>query len=120
MKCWTTAAATLEALERLRDGLEEACGRAAAETCERVREEARALCPVQSGALRASLRCGVSMEGATARESVSAGAPYAARVELGTLGRAPKPFLRPAFTARAPDAARILARELSRLERKGE
>jgi HK97 gp10 family phage protein len=54
---------------------------------------ARALAPVRTGRLRASIAVEVSGTGAV---SVIADAPYAVYVELGTSRQSPQPFLRPA------------------------
>ena len=63
---------------------------------EAIAGEARALCPVDTGALRASIavRMGDGASGA-----VAAGAPYAVCVEMGTARSAARPFLYPAFMA---------------------
>lgn len=106
---------TLSDLERLRDGLPGACERAVRNTCEAIRAEGAALCPVQSGALRQSIACETGMEGATASGRVTVGAAYAKAVELGTLGRPAKPFLHPAFAACAGELAARLGDELNDL-----
>ena len=63
-----------------------------------VAQDARTLCPVQSGRLRESI--GVRMQEEGAAGEVVASAPYAAIVELGSAARPARPFLYPAFMAR--------------------
>lgn len=64
------------------------------------REAARLACqtaPVRTGALRDSIACDdAAWEGDTAAAAVTASAPYALFVELGTSRARPQPFLRPA------------------------
>ena len=60
-----------------------------------VAENARAICPVDTGTLRASI--GTSVSGNTAQ--VYAGADYAVYVEMGTYKMAAQPFLTPALAA---------------------
>lgn len=88
--------AQLNAIEKKwRDGLGTAIELAALTAC----EEARALAPVDTGALMRSIN--VQTEALSA--VVSANVPYAAYVELGTgssaavRGNPAQPFLRPAF-----------------------
>ena len=64
---------------------------------EAMAEQARADCPVKTGALHASI--GVRRESYGA--SLVAGAPHAACVELGSANAPARPFLYPAFKARA-------------------
>ena len=63
-----------------------------------VAQDARTLCPVQSGRLRESISVRMQEEGASGE--VVASAPYAAIVELGSAAGAARPFLYPAFMAR--------------------
>ena len=68
-----------------------------------VAQDARTLCPVQSGRLRESI--GVRMQEEGASGEVVANAPYAAIVEMGSAARAARPFLYPAFMARRTELA---------------
>lgn len=72
-----------------------------------IAQDARTLCPVQSGQLQGSI--GVRMQEEGAAGEVIAGAPYAAIVELGSAARAARPFLHPAFMARRTEMAGRIA-----------
>ncbi|HIS02421.1 MAG TPA: HK97 gp10 family phage protein [Candidatus Pullichristensenella avicola] len=95
--------ARLEALEgQWRAGMALAMEAAAQAALERARE----CVPVDTGNLRRSLTA--RAEGLTA--GLSAGADYAAYVELGTggaRGRTPRPYMRPAFAAGRAQAVRL-------------
>lgn len=52
--------------------------------------------PVDTGALRASIASDCRIEGNVIRAEVTAAAPYAAAVELGTSRAPARPYLRPA------------------------
>jgi HK97 gp10 family phage protein len=73
---------------------------AAAETlaahAEQVADDARALAPVDSGALRDSIQV---VKTDDLHYTVEVTVPYAAEVELGTANQAAQPFLFPAFEA---------------------
>ena len=77
----------LSCLRSLGEGLD------LAPAAELVADTARALCPVDTGYLRSTIKAEV--RGNTA--VISASAPYAAYVELGTLKQSPQPFLLPAL-----------------------
>lgn len=66
---------------------------------EQIAQDARAACPVESGALKASISVRVTCDGDKAAGEIRAGAPYAAAVELGTMQRRAQPFLYPAYKA---------------------
>lgn len=66
---------------------------------EQIAQDARAACPVESGALKASIRVRAARSGETAAGEIRAGASYAAAVELGTMRRRARPFLYPAYKA---------------------
>ena len=72
--------------------------------------EARALCPVDTGALRASISIRMTPDGG----EVYADAPYAAQVEVGTMERPAQPFLFPAMRAKEADAVLGVCRAVSR------
>lgn len=60
---------------------------------ERVCENAKAMCPVDTGALRDSIHTECNGN----RAEISAGTDYAAYVEFGTVFMAPQPYLVPAL-----------------------
>ncbi len=97
------------ALQALRAGLPAAIEGAVSEVCSRIRDDGAELCPVQSGALKASIRAETFADGGGASGIVSAGAPYAAAVELGTWAQPPKPYLEPAFALHSGELAAELA-----------
>ena len=86
---------------------------------ERIAQEARAACPVDTRALKDSIRV-TYMQGASgAAAELRADAPHAAAVELGTMRHRARPFLYPAYKAgqaRLTDAiAEAARRALSEL-----
>lgn len=105
----------LDGLERLRGGLAEAAFSAVEGVCGRIRDESAALCPVESGALRGSIRAETVMNGALVCGTVTAGEDYAAAVELGTYRQAAKPFLAPAFALHADGVISALSAGVSAL-----
>lgn len=68
-------------------------GAAVSAAAQRVAENARGLCPVDTGRLKNSIAVSVGENGA----QVSAGTDYAAYVEFGTSRAAAQPFLVPAL-----------------------
>ena len=82
-----------------------------------IAQDARTLCPVQSGRLQGSI--GVRMREDGAAGEVLAGAPYAAIVELGSAARAARPFLHPAFMARRAELTGRIAEAVLRRARSG-
>ena len=94
------------------------CGEAAAEAAvraaEQAAERARALAPVDTGALKNAI--GASGDGAGA--AVTAGGDHALYVELGTRRQPPQPFLRPAAEQSREDFLRLAA-ELAARRLKG-
>ena len=97
-------ALTAAAEDGLTDGLTVIC------------EEAKALCPRDTGALQASIRVRMTGSGG----EVVAGAPYAAAVELGSLHRAAQPFLFPAMRARQAEALDGVQRAVQKTIREGD
>lgn len=63
-----------------------------------VAEAARAICPVETGALRDSIAAHMG-DSSTAEAEIMAEVPYAAFVEFGTSLMEAQPFLRPALDA---------------------
>ena len=72
--------------------------------------EAKALCPVDTGALQASISVRMTPDGG----EVYAGAPYAAQVEMGTMERPAQPFLFPAMRAKEQEAVLGVRKAVSR------
>ena len=66
---------------------------------ERTAQEARAACPVDTGALKDSIRVEYAQSASGAEAALRADAPHAAAVELGTMKRRAQPFLYPAYNA---------------------
>lgn len=99
------------------DGLLAAARGAMASELFAVAQDARALCPVQTGTLRDSIAVRVQEDGAAGE--VAASAPYAVCVELGTAGRAAHPFLYPAFAARRTGMTEQIARAVIRRAESG-
>lgn len=87
----------MDGLDRLAKRMAQAALETAQEAAEEILCEAQAACPVDSGTLRASLTSRVSGSGGIYQAEISAGAPYAASVELGTFHQPARPFLLPAF-----------------------
>jgi HK97 gp10 family phage protein len=65
---------------------------------DQVAETARAICPVDTGALRDSIASHAA-DSSTAEAEIIAEVPYAAFVEFGTSLMEAQPFLRPALDA---------------------
>lgn len=70
-----------------------------------VREEAKAICPVDTGALQSSIA--VSVNGNTAQ--ISANTDYAAFVEFGTSKMMPQPYLVPSLLANTGNVLEAMA-----------
>ena len=65
--------------------------------CDLVKAEAKRLCPVVTGNLRDSIDTSYEFSGHVYDGYVYSPLPYSLPVELGTVSRAPKPYLYPAF-----------------------
>ena len=77
-------------LEALAAQIEERVGEAVAAGAEAVAENARSVCPVDTGALRDSISVSLGAE-------ISANTDYAAYVEFGTSRMAAQPYLVPSL-----------------------
>lgn len=89
--------------------------RAVERLCMETAENAKALCPVESGELKGSIAPQVTgLSG-----SVAAGAGHAAYVELGTWKKEARPFLLPAFAMTKEKAAEEITREIRNAIREG-
>ena len=80
-------------LSEIADIVSDSIGEIIAVGAERVCENAKAMCPVDTGALRESIH--TECEGN--RAEISAGTDYSAYVEFGTVFMAPQPYLVPAL-----------------------
>lgn len=95
-------------IPQLRASLPDAAARGVARAAFLVEDLAKQLCPVDTGALRASIR--VTPTAPALRMAVIATQAYAAHVEYGTLHSPAQPFLTPA--ARAIKVQREITAEL--------
>ena len=78
------------------------------QVCGETRDLAKALCPVDSGELSASITASAQgLEG-----SVSARSPHACYVEFGTWKQQAQPFVQPAFNQVKAKAATMLASKI--------
>ena len=75
---------------------------------EAVADEARAMCPVDTGKLKSSITVSAGDDGA----QISANADYAAYVEFGTYKTAAQPFLVPALLNSADKIAAAAAKAI--------
>jgi HK97 gp10 family phage protein len=82
--------------------------RAAAETAEWAKEDAKGWVPVDTGKLRASIDAGAFEDGDLIGFKVEATEHYAAYVELGTSKMPAQPFLQPAADGRRADFLRAV------------
>jgi HK97 gp10 family phage protein len=81
-------------LNKLAEAIEEASQEALEETLDCIKQEAKSICPVRTGALKASIDYRFDKQELSGE--VYAGVPYAIYVELGTRYTA-RPFLHPSF-----------------------
>jgi len=92
---------------------------------EEIRDEAKQLCPVDTGSLKRSIRVqkharprtsvhkvGVSAGGYVTNPKTDTKVNYAAYVEYGTSKSPAQPFMRPAIEKHKEDVARLLKKEL--------
>ncbi len=84
-------------LEGLEEAILDAAEEGMAEGIEMIAATARALAPVESGGLRGSIFGQVHRGGGSVAGSVTASAPHAMYVEMGTSNTPAQPFLHPAF-----------------------
>lgn len=104
LKDWAPAVITAEIEKKAMDGLEK--------VCEQIADRARSLCPVDTGALKSTIRvrrlkgdpyldvrvyAGSRVAGGGSKKGADRGAFYAHMVEYGTVKMGKKPFLRPAL-----------------------
>ena len=94
------AAAAVEQLDAIADAITGSMAAAMAQEAGMLAEEAKRRCPVETGMLRDSIHTHEQVQGARAAFAVGSDLPYAAGVELGTLGHSPQPYLAPALRAR--------------------
>lgn len=77
-----------------------------------VEREAKALAPVDTGRLRASITHGVTVTPVGAEATVGTGVEYAVFQEFGTSRQPAQPFLFPAFEANRVEIVRSIAEAL--------
>lgn len=81
-----------------------------------IADEARRLVPVDTGALKASIKERLDSGGSTyAEASILVGEYYGVFVEFGTSKMAAQPFLRPAFANKSDAAALAMGKDLETL-----
>ena len=98
-------------MERLEEGaLLEAATNGIRAGLDAICEEAKVLCPKDTGNLCRSIAVRMTMDGG----EVYAGAPYAAQVEMGTKERPARPFLFPAMRTNEQEAMRCVRSAISR------
>lgn len=103
-------------LSRIRAGLQDAAARGVARGGGMIVDLAQQLCPVRTGALRASIRLEPSRPAINMTVRAGGGTvTYATYVEYGTMYSPAQPYLTPA--ARAIDVRKEVAAELNRLIR---
>lgn len=78
-------------------------------------EEAKALCPRDTGTLQASIHVRMTPDGG----EVAADAPHAVTVETGSMNRPAQPFLFPALRAHQGDAVRGVQQAVNRYMKEG-
>jgi len=94
------AAAAGERLSEIAEAIRQNLAAAMEAEAEKLEAEAKRRCPVDTGTLRNSIRAEVREGGTEIEATVGSALQYAAPVELGALGRPPKPYLAPALIAR--------------------
>ncbi len=118
LKDWAPAVITAEIEKKAMDGLEK--------VCEQIADRARSLCPVDTGALKSTIRvrrlkgdpyldvrvyAGSRVAGGGSKKGADRGAFYAHMVEYGTVKMAKKPFLRPALDSVKGNVISIITSE---------
>lgn len=98
-------------LDNLTKGLDKKIDAALTKTAIAIEGDAKSLCPVDKGILRASISHEVTDNTATVGTNVE----YAPHVELGTYKMAAKPYLYPAYAKNKGKITKLLAAELRRL-----
>lgn len=79
-----------------------------------IEDDAKSLCPVNSGNLKASITSSVSASADSVQGIVAAGAPYAVCVEFGTLDRGARPFMQPAFDMNVDTIMQLISSAISK------
>ncbi len=80
-----------------------------------VSTDAKALCPVDSGALKESIQETVQPSDDAVVGTVTATAPYASAVEMGTVSTPAQPYMQPAFSQNKQAFEENLIKALSSL-----
>jgi hypothetical protein len=94
------AAAAGERLSEIAEAIRQNLAAAMEAEAQALEAEARRRCPADTGTLRDSIHAEVKIDGDICEAAIGSALPYAAPVELGALGRSPKPYLAPALKAR--------------------
>lgn len=115
------------ALVSLREGLNPETAKAIKKVAREIRDDAKRLCPVDTGSLQRSIRLqtharpaqsihkiGVSAGGYVTNPRTGRKVDYAAYVEFGTSRNPPQPFMRPAAEKNKPKLVRELLRLIAR------
>lgn len=85
-------------LMKLSGAIRAAAASAVSDACDEVCQTAKALCPIESGELKASIDAAAEAGDGGAAGTVSASAAHAAFVELGTMKQSAQPYLQPALS----------------------
>lgn len=84
-------------LEKVGEDIKEAARQGVMTAAENIAEEARALCPVDTGRLQASIDYRLNWSGETVSAEIFADTEYAGYVEFGTRYMAPRYYMTRAF-----------------------
>ena len=95
-------------LSKIAESLSENIGEIIASGAQRVCESAKAVCPVDTGALRES----ISVECSGNRAEISANTDYASYVEFGTSKMAPQPYLVPSLIEQSDSVLEAMAQAI--------
>lgn len=120
-------------LDRVEDGLDAKVSEALSVVADKVKEDAKDYCPVDTGSLKASIRreavartsgntwgIGVRAGGYVTNPKTGQKVNYAAHVEFGTSRMAPRAFLRPALRANAQAIRDAVAKAVGETIREAE
>lgn len=96
-------------LEKAAEGLGPALAGAVARGVEKIRADAQALAPMDTGSMSESIQTAVNSQGGNVTGTVSVASGYAAYVEMGTQHMAARPFLYPAASMNQAEIAGDIA-----------
>jgi HK97 gp10 family phage protein len=86
-----------KSLENLIKDIDEASKKSIKESCSKIKDSAKDLCPVDTGELRNSIADRYTSESLLHSGEVYTDEEHAPYVEFGTVNRAPEPFMYPAY-----------------------